>query len=143
MSFLIDTCVVSELRKPLPDPGVSEWLDGVSDELLWISGISLGELRYGIDRLPEGRKKRDLQVWYEEVRQSFARQTVGCSAEAFVRWGELRARRETAGSSLPLVDGLLAAVAIEGNFTLVTRNSSDFRGLGVEVLNPWASAGSC
>ena len=137
MSFLIDTCVVSELRKPLPDPGVSEWFDGVPGDLLWISGISLGELRYGIDRLTEGRKKNDLQVWFEEVRASFSRQTVGCSSEAFVRWGELHARRESAGGSLPLVDGLLAAIAPAGNFTLVTSNTPDFRELGVEVLNPW------
>ena len=137
MSFLIDTCVVSELRKPVPNPGVAEWLDRVPDDLLWISGISLGELRYGIDRLPQGRKRNDLQVWYEEVRECFSRQTVGCSAGAFVRWGEMRARREAAGNPLPLVDGLLAAIAIEGSFTLVTRNTSDFRDLGVEVLNPW------
>lgn len=120
-----------------PDPGLLDWFEKTPERLLWISGISLGELSYGIDRLPEGKKKRDIRGWYEELRESFSRRTVGCSAEAFVRWGQMRARREAAGTPLALIDGLLAAIALEANFTLVTRNTRDFRGLGVELINPW------
>lgn len=141
MSYLLDTCVVSELRKPSPDPGLMEWFESVPEYLLWLSGITLGELGYGIDRLPAGRMRNDLDVWYEELRGSFARQTVGSTPEAFVRWGELRARQEARGRTLPLIDGLLAATAIENGLTLVTRNTADFALFGVELLNPWRAEG--
>ena len=98
----------------------------------------MGELRHGIDRLPMGRKRNDLQVWYAELRESFRQQTVGSTPETFVRWGEIRAREEGVGRVLPLGDGLLAATAIERGLTLVTRNTADFASLGVELLNPWS-----
>lgn len=88
--------------------------------------------------LPPGRKRTSLQVWYEDVRESFSSQTAGCIPQVFARWGELRARAEAAGKTLPIIDGLLAASAIEEDFILVTRNVADFAQLGVELLNPWS-----
>lgn len=137
MNFLLDTCVVSELSRSVPDPRVLDWFEHCPDEALHISVLTLGEIRYGIDQLPPGRKKRDLLSWFESVESGFAGSTVAVDSRTAIGWGALRARLRAKGISLPIVDGLLAASALEHDFVLVTRNTEDVAATGVRLLNPW------
>jgi len=137
MSYLLDTCVLSELCKPEPSESVLKWFEHCSGENIFISSLTLGELQYGIELLPEGSKKNDLINWFDQIADSYQEFAVSVSHEISIRWGELRAQLRKRGIQLPVVDGLIAATAIESNFILVTRNSSDFEHTGVRILNPW------
>lgn len=139
MSFLLDTCVISELRKQSPDAGVCAWFEACDDAMLYLCTVTLGELRYGIDLLPDGRQKTALRTWYEKICLSYVGHIIDVTLPAFERWGSLRAAQQRVGSSLPIVDGLIAATATVNSMILVTRNTSDFEDLGVDLLNPWSS----
>lgn len=138
MSFLLDTCVISELRTPDPDHGVLAWFEMCADDMLYLSTVTLGELRYGIDLLPEGKRKMTLLTWYEQVCLSYAGHIIDVTLPVFERWGLLRAVRKKSGIPLAMADGLIAASAIVNGMSVVTRNISDFRGLGVNLINPWS-----
>ena len=138
MSFLLDTCVISELRKPMPDTGVIEWFNSCDDDMLYLCTVTLGELRYGIDLLSESRHKSELFTWYEQVCLSYAGHILEVSLSAFERWGSLRSTRQRSGIVLSMADGLIAATATLHGMIVVTRNTTDFQNLGVELLNPWS-----
>ena len=120
MSFLLDTCVVSELRKPGPDKGVLNWFESCEDGMLYLSSVTLGELRYGIDLLPDSKRKMDLLTWYEQICFSFEGHILDVTVTAFERWGALRAACQKSGRRLAMADGLIAAVAIVNGMTVVT-----------------------
>lgn len=138
MSFLLDTCVVSELRKPNPDVGVLAWFETCSEEMLYLSAVTLGELCYGIELLPESKRKLALLTWYEHVCLSYTGHILDVTLLVLERWGSLRATRQKSGLTLAMGDGLIAATAMVNGMTVVTRNTSDFNGLGVDVINPWS-----
>lgn len=138
MSFLLDTCVISELRKPTPDMGLIEWFNSCDDDMLYLCTVTLGELRYGIDLLSESRHKTELVTWYEQVCLSYAGHIIEVSLSAFKFWGSLRSTCQRSGIFLSMADGLIAATAIINGMTVVTRNTTDFQDLGVELLNPWS-----
>jgi len=138
VSFLLDTCVISELRKPKPDAGVIAWVESCDDDMLHLCTVTLGELRYGIDLLSESKQKTKLLTWYEKICLSYAGHILEVTRPAFERWGSLRAARQRAGASLSIADGLIAATATVNGMTLVTRNTSDFENLGIDLLNPWS-----
>lgn len=137
MSYLLDTCVLSELCKQEPSESVIKWFEQCSDDNIFISSLTLGELQYGIELLPDGSKKNDLINWFDQITTSYQEFAIPASNTISVRWGELRAQLRKRGIQLPVIDGLIAATAIENNFILVTRNSSDFEPTGVRILNPW------
>ena len=137
MSFLLDTCVISELRKQNPDAGVSAWFETCDEDMLYLCTVTLGELRYGIDLLPDGKQKTALRTWYEKIRLSYAGHILEVTLPAFERWGSTRAARQRVGCPLSIADGLIAAAAAVNSMTLVTRNTSDFVNRGVDILNPW------
>ena len=137
MSFLLDTCVISELRKPNPDDGVLAWFEMCAEEMLYLCTVTLGELRYGIELLPESKHKMALLTWYEHVCISYTEHILDVTLPVFERWGSLRAARQKTGGTLAMGDGLIAATAIVNSMTVVTRNTSDFKGLGVDLINPW------
>ncbi len=136
MSFILDTCIVSELSKPNPAPRVISWLNQCPSELLYLSVLTLGELHYGIARLPGGKKKNDLIVWLAQLKSAFRGYVLPISERLSIRWGEERARLEQIGRPAPVVDSLLAATALEHDFVLVTRNLEDFRSFYIELLDP-------
>ena len=138
MSFLLDTCVISELRKPNPDNGVLAWFEVCAYDMLYLSTVTLGELRYGIDLLSESKRKMALLTWYEHICLSYTGHILDVSLPVFERWGSLRAVRKKFGIPLAMADGLIAASAIVNGMSVVTRNISDFRGLGVDLINPWS-----
>lgn len=141
MNLLLDTCAISELRKLEPSPSFLEWFNGCDERSLYLSAITLGELRFGIDRLGDGKNKNDLLTWYARLCLSYRGHILSPSMAVCERWGSLRAERRRIGRPLGMADGLIAATALHESMALVTRNTSDFRGLGLELINPWGSGG--
>ncbi|MCF6177316.1 MAG: type II toxin-antitoxin system VapC family toxin [Victivallaceae bacterium] len=139
MSFLIDTCVISELRKFSPDPAVLKWFAAVDEEDLFISVLTFGEIEYGITILPSGRKQSAIMEWFEELKSHFKHQSIDVTPEVASRWGVMRGVMQRRGISASVVDGLIAATAIDRNFLLITRNVNDFKDTGARIFNPWES----
>lgn len=137
MNFLLDTCAISELRRPTPSPPFLAWFESCDDRLLHLSAITLGELRYGIDLLPDSRRKQELLAWYGDVCLSYRGHIALPSLAACETWGIMRAQRRRDGRPLSMADGLIAAMARTEGMTLITRNTDDFHGLGIDLLNPW------
>jgi predicted nucleic acid-binding protein len=131
VSYLLDTNVISELIKPEPETAVLEWFQNVPEEKLFLCVLTLGELQAGVESLPESRKKNDLIMWFEEIKESFGNQMLPINDAVALKWGDLN------GWKLPVIDGLIAACALHNSAILVTRNTKDFEKTGVEVLNPW------
>jgi predicted nucleic acid-binding protein len=135
VSYLVDTNVFSELVKPRPDARVVAWLRDHERDL-YVSTITIGELRRGIERLPSGKKRMALQVWLTGVCQRMDGRILSCNAGVAHVWGQLMAGWEKRGMSLPSLDSQLAATAHRHGLTMVTRNVADFRHTGVKLLNP-------
>ncbi len=135
MSYLIDTNVLSELRRKQPDPQVVAWMQARPGSVLFLSVLTLGEIRKGIERVEDGARKQALLDWLEvELPQYFVGRLLEIDAHTADRWGRVMA---SASRPLPAIDGLLAATALQHDLTLVTRNTKDFVGLGVRLINPW------
>ena len=139
--FLVDTNVFSELTKSQANPRVEEWVAAPGGPL-YLSVVTLGELRKGITLLPLGHARRvRLERWFKEDLLALCSGGIlpltGPIAE---RWGVLEAERQLRGRPLSSTDGQIAATALEHGLTLATRNVSDFEGLGLTVVNPWDSA---
>lgn len=138
MSWLLDTCVICEPTRKQPSARVLAWLDDQAEETLYLSVLSLGEIRKGIARLPAGAKRRRLERWLEnDLAERFAGRILGIDAEMADLWGRLQAQAENRGNPLPTLDSLLAATALARGLTVVTRNTSDFEATGAELINPW------
>ncbi|MEO8724976.1 MAG: type II toxin-antitoxin system VapC family toxin [Acidobacteriaceae bacterium] len=138
MSFLLDTNVVSEWVKPHPEIKVVEWLAEADEDRIFLSVITLAEIRHGIEQMTGGRRRSHLQSWLEEeLPQRFAGRLVEVNAEIANAWGRMMALSTKAGTPLSAMDAFFAATANAMKCTLVTRNTKDFARLGIELLNPW------
>ena len=135
--ILLDTCVISEVLRPDPSAEVVEWLDSLPEEQVYLPVFVLGELEKGVELLPEGAKRTALRVWLEQLRRRFSGRILSFDEETAVRWGDLSARCQGAGRRLPVLDGMLAATALQHAALLATRNVDDFRETGVTLINPW------
>ena len=139
MNILLDTCAISELRKPEPSSSFLEWFNDCDEHLLYLSSITLGELRFGINLLEDGKRKNDLLTWYAQLCLNYRGHILSPSLKICEIWGVLRAQRKIMGHPLAMADGLIVATALHESMTLVTRNVKDFQGLGVDLINPWES----
>ena len=138
--FLLDTNCVSELVRVKPEPLVLEWFDAADEGLLYLSVLTLGEIRNGLGNLPQSKRRTRLETWLDvELRSRFAGRLLPIDEEVANRWGLLASRAKRTGKPLAIIDGLLAATALHYNLTLVTRNVGDFAGTQLTVLNPWVS----
>jgi predicted nucleic acid-binding protein len=138
--FLLDTCVVSELVKPDPDPGLTEWIESADEDTLYLSVLTLGELRKGIESLPPGRKKERLSGWLErELAARFRGRILALDEKTCDLWGRSTARLQKSGLHAHVVDMLLAATAEAAGLRIVTRNVFDFEAAGIQVVNPWSA----
>jgi hypothetical protein len=135
MSYLLDTNILCETIKKNPNKSVITWLDQVPGEALFISVLTLGEIRKGIEALRELRRREKLRLWLEhELPAWFEGRVLPVDLAVADRWGRLLA---AAGRPLPTIDSLLAATALHYELRLVTRNTRDFDYNGLEVINPF------
>jgi toxin FitB len=138
VSHLLDTCVLCEPTRPRPSARVLEWLRAQPEETLFVSVLTLGEIRRGAALLPAGPKRRALERWLErDLPERFAGRILGVDPEAADLWGRMVARAEAKGRPLPTIDSLLSATALSRGLTLATRNTADFAATGVELVDPW------
>ncbi len=138
MSWLIDTNVLSELRRPRPHVAVAGWAAARPPATLYLSVLTLGEIRKGIEAMTDAGRRQRLLDWLQlELPAYFSGHLLAVDAAVADRWGRLQAM---AGRPLPAIDSLLAATALEHDLVLVTRNVRDFDGLPVQVFNPWTAA---
>ena len=136
--FLLDTNVISELVKPRPEANVTTWIEGTDESLLYLSVLTLGEIRRGIAALPQSRRRASLEAWLDKnLRERFDDRILDIDQQVADRWGLLTAAARNNGLVLPVIDGLLAATALEHNLTLVTRDTGQIPSMGVAVFNPW------
>lgn len=136
--FLLDTNIISELVKPKPEANVTEWVENTDESLLYLSVLTLGEIRRGIAALSQSRRRATLEAWLDkDLRARFEGRILVIDQEVADRWGLLTAAARNSGIVLPVIDGLLAATALEHNLTLVTRDTGQIPSMGVAVFNPW------
>lgn len=135
MSYLLDTNILSETLRTKPNTQVINFLNMIPSEALFISVLTLGEIRKGIEKLESSKRKSRLIVWLEEdLSNWFGSQVLSITQEVADRWGYLSAHTLR---PLPAIDGLLAATALAHNLKMVTRNTKDFDIPGLEVVNPF------
>ena len=136
--ILVDTNVVSEPLRPAPKPRVAEWLDAQALETLYLSAITVAELRFGVQSLPAGRRRerlyRDLE---QKVLPMFAGRVLVFDLAASQAYAELMARARSAGRAVSASDGYIAATAAANGMTVATRDTAPFKAAGLETIDPW------
>jgi len=138
MSFLLDTCVISELVARQPNPEVVQWIDSVDEDKLFLSVITIGEIKKGIEKLSGSRRKDALADWLKDsLLVRFRDKVLPVDIPVVLCWGQLNADLDRRGRRMPAIDSLIAATCLQAGFQLVTRNESDFAHSGVTVINPW------
>lgn len=136
--YLLDTNIPSEFSRDRPNPRVVEWLKVQPVTTLFLSAVTIGEIRKGPTVLPPGRRRSDLETWFHADLLTWFRSRILSVTHAVAdRWGVLDGQCQLKGTPLNTADGMIAATAIEHGLTVVTRNVKDFAGLGVAVFNPW------
>jgi toxin FitB len=139
--YLLDTNVPSEFSRDRPDPRVVAWLKAQPPTMLYLSAVTIGEIRKGLVVLPQGRRRIELEAWFHsDLLVWFRNRILPVTDSIADRWGVLEGQCQLKGTPLNTADGMIAATALEHNLTLVTRNMKDFAGLDVVLLNPWDSA---
>jgi predicted nucleic acid-binding protein len=136
VKYLLDTNVISEMRKSHCNQNVKSFIETIHSEDIYLSVITIGELCFGIEKLPAGKKKHELSVWlYIKLPEWFKDRIIRIDTETMVEWGKICSMAER---TLPAADTLIAACAITNHFFLVTRNVKDFDGIdGINLINPW------
>jgi len=138
MNYILDTNVISELVARKPNSKVVAWLESVDPDSIYLSVIALGEIKKGIEKLSASKRKNTLDSWFkEELLTRFHNRILPLDLPVLLTWGELTARLEKHGTPLPAIDSLLAATALQAEFTLVTRNTGDFQLAGISLYDPW------
>ena len=137
MRVLLDTNVVSELQSSQIAPSVASFFKHLAEERTFISVITVGEIAYGIHRMPESSRRRELSAWLTRLERQFGSRIVGCDVETARIWGELVARLHGQGNNIEKFEGLLAATAIRHGFHIATRNVRHFSETGALLVNPW------
>ena len=139
--IVLDTNVVSELMRKAPEPSLVSWVDGFSASDVLVTAITAAELMYGVARLPEGRRKRDLHIKVDGLlTEDFEDQILPFDAPAATHYAEIVASRERAGRPISMADAQIAAICRHWRATLATRNVDDFVDTGIDAQNPWDAA---
>ena len=137
MNYLLDTCVISELVKPAPNRKVIDWLNELPSKTLFLCAITIGEIKKGLTKLPDSGKKERLTLWLNTLLIEYKERILSNDLTVCENWGVLQANAEKAGTPMSSIDGLLAATTYTHNFTLATRNESEFTPANIPIINPW------
>jgi toxin FitB len=136
--FLLDTNIISELGKTKPNPRVTKWIDSTDESLLYLSVLTLGEIRKGITSLPDVSRRVALEAWLDhDLMLRFSGRLLSIDHPVADRWGRIARSVAARKSPLPVIDGLLAATALHHDLTLVTRDTTHVVISGVSAFNPW------
>jgi tRNA(fMet)-specific endonuclease VapC len=138
MNYLLDTNVISELVAPRPNASVAQWVDDLEPYRVYLSVVTIGELRKGFEKLPASRRKETLHDWLNnDLLIRFSGRILTLDVGVMLTWGVLMGQREREGRRLAAIDSLIAAVALHHRCCLVTRNEDDFQETGITIVNPW------
>lgn len=137
MTYLLDTCVLSEFMKRAPDPGVLKFMSTLNEKDTYLSAVSVGEVRKGIALLGRTKRAAFLRDWLKELQRRFQGRIKAFNVTVAERWGDLVADALKKGRPRPVLDSLIAATAAVDDMTLVTRNVSDMNHMGVRIVNPF------
>lgn len=137
MKYLIDTCVLSELVKPAPEPKVVAWVNAQAEDSLFASAITLAELLKGIAKLQDSQRKTALTQWVKQIQEEMADRILPFKSSTADYWANMCATAEKAGTALSAFDSLIAGTAVEHGLVIVTRNTRDFESAPVMLINPW------
>ena len=138
MNYILDTNVISELVAARPNQKVVDWIQSVESNQVFLSVIAIGELKKGIEKLLDSDRKEKLDQWlHEDLLVRFEDQILIIDQETMLIWGRLVAQLEMIGLPISAIDSLLAATALQWQYTLVTRNTAHFAMAGIALLNPW------
>ena len=136
--IVLDTNVISDLMRPQPDPRVLAWANSLKPDGVAITAMNEAEILHGLARLPEGRRRQALrQNWDALVEELFATRNLPFTSTAAHWYGELLVRRERMARPMATADAVIAAIALANSAALATRNTNDFSGIGLELINPW------
>ncbi len=137
MRYLLDTCVISELVKPEPNLSVRAWLANIPSEALFLSVITIGEIRKGLVKLPASKRKNHLTQWLNTLLEKYDDRIIPIDLSISETWGIMQGQAEQAGTPMATLDGLIAATAASHSLIIVTRNERDFIPSHLPVINPW------
>ncbi len=137
MKYLLDTCILSEPFKRRPSAEVMAWLRSVDTSCLYTPAVVLGEMRKGLEKMPQGVRREMLATWLSDYCRFYEANIVAFDTNVAISWGELVGRLQIAGLSLPVIDSQIAATALYHGMTLVTRNVRDMKASGVAILDPF------
>lgn len=138
MKFLLDTCVISEIIRPIPSSKVIKWIKEEDENNLFISVLTVGELHKGIEKLSDSKRKQELHNWVEkDLKERFWNRIIHIDLQIAIQWGIIQGVAEKAGKPMPAIDALIAATGIAHHLTVVTRNTQDMRESSVVLFNPW------
>ncbi len=136
--FLLDTNVISEMTRPLPSAAVLAWLAAVEQNDVYLSAVTIAELRYGVERMPSGQRRKRLSDWlFVDVPMRFGGRILPIDETVAHAWGQAVAMADAAGRPIAVIDAFVLATAVVHKLTVVTRNERDFRMLAPDVVNPW------
>lgn len=134
MRLLLDTCILAELRHPQGSDAIKSTVSYYDDDALFLSVLTVGEIAKGINLLPESKKKLELANWLRSLEQQFYDRILPIDRETAIMWGELTARAQNDGITIPACDGLIAATALRYGLHVVTKNIKHFKGTGALIL---------
>jgi toxin FitB len=136
--IVLDTNVISELMRPQTNESVLGWVDAQELEELFVTALTVGEIHYGISRLPDGKRKSDLRIAADEtIDVDFGTRVLAFDKTAGEHYGHVVAQRERSGRPISMADALIASICLSYNASLATRNIADFEGVGLVLINPW------
>lgn len=138
MSYLLDTCVISEFVAAQPAEKVVRWLAELDPETAYLSVVTLGEIQKGIEKLPASKRKEALRTWLkDDLLVRFHDRVLPLETGEMLTWGALISRVEARGKPMPLIDSLIAATALHHDLVVATRDQDDFAPSGARLFNPW------
>lgn len=138
MNYLLDTNIISELVSKAPTKKVTDFLRSLEEESLYLSVITIGEIKAGIEKLEKGEKKVKLLDWFEnDLLVRFNGRIVPIDVEVMLQWGLVQSKLKRMGKPLPVMDSLIGATAEAKNLVQITRNDKDFKNLDIEIVNPF------